>query len=201
MDLANQAIETLRRVRFPVYAVPPSQWNGDVMVRGVWADRKHALSITMSYDDDISVEKPHRQIEIVSTGAEGMSKRASAHTFLLFDGSYETEIANFVNNISRKRLSEDRHGVPTSGPRRPLPAVSFKDPLFLDSVCFDDHPELRLCRVQTPHVEILFMGWNFEDDALIEFARKAHPIQEDEVLFKEIEGAEYAAWEKINKRR
>jgi hypothetical protein len=38
-------------------------------------------------------------------------------------------------------------------------------------------------------VEILFMGWNFEDDTLIDFARKARAVQEDEALFKEIEEA------------
>lgn len=152
MDLAKQAMETLRNARFPVYAVPPSQWNGDVMVRGVWGNRKHALSITMSYDDDIGIEKPHRRIEIVSTGAEGMTKRSPADMFLLFEASYETEIANFVNNISRTQLREDEYGVSMAGPRRPLRTVSFRDRLFLESVAFDDHPELRLYRVQTPHV-------------------------------------------------
>jgi hypothetical protein len=45
------------------------------------------------------------------------------------------------------------------------------------------------------------MGWNFEDEVLIEFARKARPIQDDEALFAEIEAAEYAAWEKIRQRK
>ena len=201
MDLAAQSIENLRRARFPVYAVPPSQWNGDVMIRGMWGGRKRPLAITMSYDDDLAVERPHRQIEIVSTGAEGMTKRGPADAFLLFEASYETEIANFVDNISPTPLPEDRNGVTMSGPRRPLPTVPFRDRLFLESVAFDDHPELRLYRVQTPHVEILFMGWNFEDGSLIDFARQARPIQEDEALFEEIEQAEYAAWKKIERRR
>jgi hypothetical protein len=200
MDLARQAIETLRGARFPVYAVAPSQWDGDVMVRGVWGDRKHALSITFSYDDDLTVERPYRQIEVVSTGAEGMSKRPPSHTFLLFHGSYETEIANFVNNIAHTPLPEDRHGVPTPGARRPLPTATFRDELFLEGVAFVDHPELRLYRVQTPQVEILVMGWNWDDESLTEFARKVRPIQGDEALFAEIEAAEFAAWAKIEKR-
>lgn len=201
MDLAKQAVETLKKARFPVLAVPPSLWEGDVMVRGVWGEKKHALAITISYDDDIAMDRPDRQIQIVSTGAEGMSKRSPAHSFLLFDGSYEAEIANFVNNISRTRLPQGPHGTPMPGTRKPLPTVSFRDGLFLERVAFDDHPELRLYRVQTPQVEILVMGWNHDDAPLIDFARKARPIQEDEALFDEMEKAGYAAWDKIEKRR
>lgn len=200
MDLARQAIETLRKARFPVYAVAPSEWDGDVMVRGVWGDRKGALSITISYDDDLTIERPQRQIQVVSTGAEGMAKRAPSHTFLLFHGSYETEIVNFVNNIAHTPLAEDRHGVPMPGARRPLPTSTLGDELFLERVAFVDHPELRLYRVQVPQVEILVMGWNWDDEPLMEFARKVRPIQEDEGLFAEMEAAEFAAWAKLEQR-
>lgn len=201
MDFAKEAMETLRNARFPVYAVPPSQFDGDVMLRGTWGDRKHALAITMSYDDDLSVERPARQIEITSTGPEGMSKRAPAHSMLLFEGSYETELANFVNNISPRHLPEDEHGVCQAGRRYPLPIAELGNGRFLERVAFDEHPELRLYRSQTPEVEVLFLGWGFDDDTLIDVTKKARAIQEDEGLFKEIEAAEFQAWEKINARK
>lgn len=201
MDLARQAVETLRSVRFPVYAVPPSKFEGDMMVRGTWGDRKHVLAISLSYDDDLAAERPDRQIQIVSTGAEGMTKRAPIDSFLLWDGSYETEIANFVNNISSAPLPEDAHGVSLSGPRQPLPTVEFRDGLFLERVAFTDHSQLRLYRVQMPQVEILVMGWNWDDEPLTGFARQARPILADAALLEDIARAEYAAWEKIHRRK
>lgn len=33
MDLAKEAMDTLRNASFPVYALPPSRWPGDVHVR------------------------------------------------------------------------------------------------------------------------------------------------------------------------
>jgi hypothetical protein len=200
MDLAKDAIETLKAARFPVFAVPPSRWDGDVMVRGVWGGSKHPLGVTISYDDDLSVEKPERQIEIISTGAEGMTKRHPAHTFLFHEASYETELANFVENIVRDRLRRAEHGIMSAGARRPLPAVSHGEGLWIERAAFEEHPKLRMYRVQTPPVEILVLGWDWDDEALVEFTRLARPLQEDASLFAEFEGAEYAAWEKINKR-
>ena len=200
MDLAKQAIETLKNARFPVYAVPPSQWDGDVMVRGVWGNRKHPLSITISYDDDLSVETPQRQIEIVSTGAEGMTKRSPAHSFFLHEVSYETELANFGENIVRGRLRRGAHGTLLAGPRRPVAPVRFGEDLWIERAAFEEHTELRLYRVQTPRVEILVLGWGWDDEALVDFARQSRPIHDDDSLFREIEQAEYAAWNKIEKR-
>ncbi|MDP9069275.1 MAG: hypothetical protein M3N53_13150 [Actinomycetota bacterium] len=200
MDLARQAIETLRNARFPVYAVPPSDWTGDVMVRGVWGDRKHALAITMSYDDDLAVETPDRQIEIISTGAEGMTKRSPPHTFLLHEASYETELANFVENIGRGRLRQGPHGMLQAGQRRPLEAVAFDKGLWVERASFDEHRELRIFRVQTPRAEVLVLGWNWDDDALVTFTQRARPIQHDQALCAQIEAAEYAAWKKIEGR-
>lgn len=190
MDLAKQAIQALRNARFPVYVVPPSEWHGDIMLRGVWGDKKHALSITISYDDDLAIERSERQIEVVSTGPEGMTQRAPAHAFLLHEGSYEVEIANFVNNIAQRPLPEDRYGTTLPGDRRPLPTVPFRDGLFLERMAFERHPELLLYRTQIPQVEVLVKAWNWDEESITEFARKARPIQDDEELFQQIEDAD-----------
>lgn len=200
VDPAKEAMETLRSASFPVWAVPPSEWDGDVMVRGVWGEPKHPLSITLSYDDDISVERPRRQIQIVSTGGEGMTRRHPAHAFLLFEGSYDSEIVNFVNNIYPARLPQDDNGTPSSGPRRPLPPLPFSNGSFLEGVAFENHPEFLLYRVQIPIVELLFMAWNFEEEFVVDLARKAQPVRQDAALLQEIEQAGSAAWKKINER-
>jgi hypothetical protein len=127
------------------------------MVRGVWGNRKHALAITMSYDDDLAVEEPERQIEIISTGAEGMTKRSPAHTFLLHEASYEDEPANFVENIVRGRLRRGPHGVLEAGPRKPLQAVPFSD-LWIERVSFEEHGELRMYRSSRPASR--FSSWD-----------------------------------------
>jgi hypothetical protein len=200
MDLAKEAIETLKAARFPIFAVPPSRWNGDVMVRGVRGGTNHPLSIKISYDDDLAVERPERQIAIISTGAEGMIKRHPAEAFLLHEASYNTELANFVENIVRDRLRRSEHGSPLAGARKPLAAVAHSEGTWIERTAFEEHPELRLYRIQTPRVEVLVLGWNWDDEALRESTRLCRPIQEDASLFAEIERAEYAAWEKINTR-
>lgn len=170
------------------------------MVRGVSGDKTGPLSISISYDDDIAVQRPHRQIQILSTGIQGMKQRSPAESFLLFEQSYEMEIANFVSNVAVTRLPQDENGTPLPGTRRPLMTVDFRDGLFLERVVFVEHPELLLYRVQTLRVEILVMGWNWDEDFLTEFARKARRIQEDGSLFEEMKRAEEATWKKINSR-
>jgi hypothetical protein len=220
VDLAREAIETLRAADFPVYAVPPSRWHGDVMLGGVSGGRKHPRSIHMRYDDDLGTDRPERRIEVTSTGAEGLSRRAPFESFLLSEHSYSTEIVNFVNNIRVEPLPErpiagsERFNAeevdgkkvprkvcrPSAGPRRLIDAVPFIEGSQMERVAFDELPELRLYRAQIPQVEVLILGWGWDDDSLEQFASSARPINEDATVFAEIERAEFAAWDKIRDR-
>lgn len=221
MDLAREAIETLRNALFPVYALPPSEWPGDVMLGGVSGNGKHPIAISLRYDDDVCVERPHRRIVITSTGAEGLSHRAPHESFLLWEHSYSAELMNFVYNITDERFPErpvpgserfnaemvDGKRVPrtvyleSAGPRRLIDAVPFTDGYQMERVAFQERPELRLYRVQMPEVEILVRAWNWDDEFLRGFMSSVRPINEDEELFAEIERAEYAAWQKIRQRK
>jgi hypothetical protein len=220
VDLAKEAIETLRNAAFQVFAVPPSLWPGDVMVGGVSGDKRHPLSIHMRYDDDLLIEHSSRRIQITSTGPEGLSKRAPFESFLLWEHSYCAEILNFVHNISTERLPErpipgsERFNaeivegkvprtvqLPSAGPRRLIDAVPVADGYQMERVAFEERPELRLYRTQTPRVEILVLGWGWDDEPLREFMSSARSIRNDENLFAEIERAEFAAWEKIRQRK
>lgn len=219
MDLAREAIETLRNAVFPVFAVPPSEWPGDVMLGGVWGDAEHPLSIHMRYDDDLLVEHPPRRIEITSTGPEGLSHRAPHETFLLWEHSYGA-IINFVHNIRTEPLPErpipgsERFNaemvdgklvprvvhLPSAGPRRLIDVVPFVDGYQMERVAFDEMPLLRLYRAQMLDAEVLILAWGWDDQALSSFASSVRPINDNE-LFADIERAEYAAWKKIRERK
>lgn len=221
MDLAKEAIETLRNAAFPVYAVPPSDWPGDVTVGRVWGSSKHPLDIDIRYDDDLIVERPKRRIEVTSTGIEGLGHRAPQDRFLLWEHSYSSNLINFVYNISAERFPErpipgserfnadmvDGKMVPrtvhleSAGPRRLIDAVAFTDGYQMERLAFEERPELRLYRVQMPEVEVLMLAWGWDDEFLTEFISSARPIRDDDALFAEIERAEYTAWEKIRQRK
>lgn len=218
MDHAKEALETLRNATFPVFAVPPSRWHGDVMVGGAWGDSKHPLSIRLRYDDDLLVEHPTRRLETTSTGPEGLSHRAPHEAFLLWEHSYSSAIINFVHNITREQLPErpipgsERFNaemvdgkrvprtvhLPSAGPRRLIDAVPFLDGYQMERVAFDETPKLRLYRSQMLDVEIVLLTWGCDDDEeLHRFITSARPIKDDGSLFAELERAEYAAWEKL----
>jgi hypothetical protein len=218
MDFARKAIETLRGARFPVYVVPPSKWHGDVMVGGTWGSSKHPLSIGLRYDDDLVIERPARRIEIWSTGTEGLGHQSPSDRFLLWEHSYTTNLANFVNNIPSERLTErpipgsERYNreidgtprtvhLPSAGPRQLIDAQSFDGGYQIERVAFDEYPKLRMYRVQMPEVEVLMLAWGWDDDALREFMASARSLREDDALFAEMERAEHAAWEKIRERK
>lgn len=209
---------SLKDATFPVYAVPPSQWPGDVMVGGVWGQ---SLAVTLRYDEDLRVEHPGRRIEITSTGIEGVTHRAPQDRFLLWEHSYSSPIINFVYNITTERFPErpirgsERYNadmvdgklvprvvhLPSAGGRRLIDARPFANGYQMERVAFDEYPLLRLYRVQMPEVEVLALAWAFDDDSLSEFVSEARPITGDETLFLEIERAEYAAWAKIRHRK
>lgn len=221
MDLAKEAVETLRNAAFPVYAVPPSEWPGDVMVGGAWGSSKHPLDIDLRYDDDLMVERPERRIEVTSTGIEGLGLRAPQDRFLLWEHSYSSNLKNFVYNITTERFPErpipgserfnaemvDGKMLPrtvhlaSAGPRRLTDAVPFTDGYQMERVSFEERPELRLYRVQMPELEVLMLAWGWDDEFLREFMSSARPIKDDQKLFREIEQAEYAAWQKIRQRK
>lgn len=218
MDLAAEAIETLRNIAFPVYAVPPSEWPGNVMVGGVLGK---SLAITLRYDDDLLIERPTRRIEVTSTGIEGLAHRPPQDRFLLWEHSYSTDLINFVYNISPDRFPErpipgserfnaemvDGRMVPrtvhleSAGPRRLIDAVPSTDGYQIERVAFEEWPQLRLYRVQMTEVEVLMLAWGWDDDFLEELMSSARPIKDDDALFADIERAEYAAWERIRARK
>ncbi|HWC14876.1 MAG TPA: hypothetical protein VG929_09800 [Actinomycetota bacterium] len=221
MDLAKESLGAIRNAGFPVYAVPPSEWQGDVMVGGVWGDSKHPLAVGVRYDDDLLRHRPARRIEITSTGIEGLGHRSPQHRALLWEHSYSPNIQNFVYNISDKRFAEqpipgtERYNadmidgrlvprvvsLPSAGPRRLIDAVPFTNGYQMERVAFAEYSQLRLYRVQMVEVEILMLGWAWDDEPLTAFMRTARSVRDDNTLFAEIERAEYAAWEKIRQRK
>jgi hypothetical protein len=178
MDLAKEALQTLRNAAFPVYAVPPSRWSGDVMVGGEWGTSKHPLAIQMRYDDDVLFERHQRRIEITSTGPEGLSHKAPHEMFLLWEHSYSSAIINFVHNVSDDRLPQraipgsDRFNaemvggrrvpktvhLPSAGKRHLIDAIPFLDGYQMERVAFDEWSELRLYRAQMLDAEILMLA-------------------------------------------
>lgn len=175
----------------------------------------------MRYDDDLTVEKPVRRIEVTSTGIEGLGRRAPQDRFLLWEHSYRSNLINFVYNISSERFPQrpipgserfnadkvDGKMVPrivhleSAGRRRLIDATPFTDGYQMERVAVEERPELRLYRVQMPELEILMLAWGWDDEFLRDFVSSARPIKDDEKLFGEIEQAEYAAWKKIHQRK
>lgn len=221
VDLAKEALETLRSAKFPVFAVPRSRWAGDVIVGRTWGNTKHPLSVTMRYDDDLLIEHPTRRIEITSTGPEGLSHRAPDDAFLLWEHSYSSAIINLVHNIRGEVLPErpipgsERFNaemvdgrmiprtvhLPSAGRRRLIDVVPFIGGYQMECVAFDEKPKLRLYRAQMLAAEVVMLAWGWDDDEeLRQFITSARPIKDDEGLFAEIERAEYAAWRKIRER-
>lgn len=220
MDLAAEGLETLRNCRFPVYAVPPSRWDGDVMVGGATGNGV-PVAIDIRYDEDLLIDKPSRRISIASRGLLEPIERSPAESFLLWEHSYRTNVVNFVENIERGRLAErpvigsERFNadmidgklvpkivhLPSAGPRRLADAIPFRDGFHIERVAFEHVPELGLYRIQMPDVEVLLLAWRFEDAFLAEFISSVDPVMETKGLYEEIEGAQYAAWEKIKQRK
>lgn len=208
MDFAAEAVATLKNAAFPVYAVPPSQWPGDVMVGGSWGSSTKPLDIDLRYDDDLMVERPTRRIEVTSTGIVGLSHRSPQDRFLLWEHSYSYSRSNrsrepkkYNATMVEGQLVPRVVHLPSAGPRTLLGAHPFGDGFQMERIAFDEYPDLRLLRAQMVEAEVLLLAWGHDDDYLVEFMSKARPINADARLFAEIERAEFAAWDKINRRK
>lgn len=215
MDIAEDAIETLRNAPFPVYAVPPSKWPGDVMLGGVWG---RSLSISIRYDEDLKVERPGRRLEIETTGPEGLARRPAHDTDLVSEFSYRNQITNFTHPF--RKLAErpvpgserfnadivDGRMVPkvihlaSAGRRRLLKPRPWGDEAQVHPVEFEEHPELLLYRIQPSEVEVLVLSWDYEDAYVSELISELQPIGKEGPLFGEIARAEHRAWERIRER-
>lgn len=172
MDLAKEAMDTLRNAPFPVYALPPSRWPGDVMLGGVWGE---SLSIRLRYDEDLRIEQPGRRIQIETTGPQGLGLRLPHDVDLVSGFSYGNQIINFTSPfteleerpvpgserfnadlIDGKMVPKVIH-LPSSGPRRLLEPRPFRDEAQIEPVEFEEHPELRLYRIRLPEVEVVVL--------------------------------------------
>lgn len=200
MNFAQEAIKALHNTAFPVYAVPPSEWHGDVMVGGLSGNKIRPLSIRLRYDDDLLAEHPSRRIEIGSIRTRD-PRESPAEGSPHEEHAYVIEIANFANNISPVKLADDVNGMPRTGTRRLMDAIPSIQGYQMDRVTFDEYSELRLYRIQMPEVEILTLAWGWDDESLTEFMSLARPISADDNLLGEIERAEQSAWEKIRQRK
>lgn len=218
MDPANEGLESLRKCRFAVYAVPPSAWSGDVMIGGATGNGA-PVAIRIRYDDDLLADEPSRRISISSRGLLTEAERSPADGFLLWEHSYRSNIVNFVHNVTDRRLPErpvvgserfNAHMVdgklipkqirlPSAGPRRLIDAIPFRDGFHIERVAFDEVKELRLYRIQMLEVEVVMLAWNHDDDFLAGFMSAAEPVMQTEGLYEQIERAQRAAWEKLKK--
>ena len=215
MDLADQAIETLRKAPFPVYAITPSDWPGDVMLGGVWGK---SLAISLRYDEDLRNEQPGRRIEIETTGPEGLTLRPSHETDLASEFSYANQIINFTHPFTRlderpvpgsERFNADLINgkmapkvihLPSAGPRRLFEPQPFRDESLVEPVEFEEHAELRLYRIRLTEVEIIVLSWGYEDAHLAELISELRPLGKEGALFEAMEKAERRAWDRINQR-
>jgi hypothetical protein len=217
--MAAAGIERMKNAAFPFYAVRPSQWTGDVMIGGGWGPDGHPLSIWLRYQDDLMVEWPSRLFEIVSTGSEGLGHRAPMDVDLGGEFSYPNEIRNFVNWFTKlqdrpvpgsERFNADMVDgklvpktvyLPSTGPRRLLPTRPFGDGGEIEPVVFDEHSQLRCYRVRLPEVEVIAMGWGYDDHYLSSLIAAMRPVDHDAETLDELERAQRASWEKIRARK
>ena len=216
VDLADQAIETLRKARFPVYAIAPSGWPGDTMLGGAWGQ---SLAISLRYDEDLRNEHPERRIEIETTGPEGLALRPPHEVDLASEFSYSNQIINFTHPFMRlperpvpgsERFNADLIDgkmvpkvihLPSAGPRRLLEPRPFRDEGLVEPVEFEEHPDFRLYRLQLPEVEVIALSWGYQDDHVAGLISEVQPLGKEGPLFEEVARAEYAAWEKIKERK
>lgn len=219
MSVADEAVETLRNAAFPVWAIPPSQWPGNVLVGGVWGSSAHPLSITLRYGDDFVEERPSRQMEIVSTGTEGLEHRSPRDRELAWEFSYANQIINFTHTFTEleerpvpgsERFNADLVDgkmipkvvrLESAGPRRLDEPLPFSEGHMVEPVTFEHHPALRCYRIRMPGVEVFIMSWSYEDAFVSESVLKLRPITDDPELFAEVERAAHAAWERIRQRK
>lgn len=219
MNFAHEAVETLRNAAFPVYAIPPSEWPGSVMVGGVWGSSKHSLSITLRYSEDVIKERPSKEIEIVSTGPEGLEHRSPQDRELEWEHSYRSEIVNFTHPFTEledravagsERFNADMVDgklvprtvyLPSAGPRRLAEPRPFRNGHEIEPVTFEQYPELRCYRISTAEVDVFAMSWGYEDRFVTELLEKLRPLNDDPELFAEMERAEYSAWQRIRQRK
>lgn len=219
MSLEAEALETLKNAAFPVYAIPPSEWRGDVMVGGAWGSSKHPLAITLRYDEDLGKERPREEIEIVSTGREGLEHRSPQDRELGWEFSYANQIINFTHPFSQleerpvagsERFNADMVDgklvpktiyLPSAGLRRLAEPRPFRDAAEIEPVTFELHPEFRCYRIAMPEVEVFALSWGYEDQHVTELLGKLRPIKDNPELFAEMERAEYAAWQHIRGRK
>jgi hypothetical protein len=213
VDIEAEAVQSLRAAAFPLYAVPPGAWDGDVYFSGSWGTTKHPLNIRLLYVGDAGAERCERGIEIICTGGEGIESRGP--TDLDDEHSYSNEVVNFVHRFAgrlpdRRVPGAERHTgpgqvvrVPSAGPRHRLRPrkIVLDGGTELERVSFSHHPELRVYRALRPGVEILILGWGFGDQDLESFANQLVPVVEDGDAFADLERGEHAAWEKIRERK
>ena len=220
MDMVQNGIQTIRNADFPVYAVTPSRWDGDVMFSGGMGTTKHPGRISLRYDQDVTQEPSSARIEIASAPGPESFGPAPMNEDLKDQFSYYVQLINFVHNATTQRLPErpvpgsERFNateidgrlvprtvyLPSAGPRRLLEDVALPDGR-VERVAFEEYPDLRLYRQHKDRGFVLVIGWGYDDDFLTNFVRLAHPMQDDAGLFAEFEQAQRSAWEKIYQRK
>lgn len=215
MNPAEEAIETLRNAVFPIYAIPPASWLGDVMLGGVWGK---SLAMSLRYDEDLRIEEPRRRIEIETTGPEGVALRPPYDVDLASEFSYGNQLINFTHPFTRlperpvpgsERFNADLIDgkmVPkvvhlrSAGPRHLLEPRPFREQGQVETVEFEEHLELKLYRIRLPEVEVIVLSWGYEDGYVSGLIHELRPIGKEGSMFPEIARAEYRAWERIKQR-
>ena len=219
MNLAGEAIETLRNAAFPVYTIPPSRWQGDVMVGGVWGSSKHPLAITLRYGEGVPQERRSRSLAVVSTGAEGLAHRSPRDRDLRWEHSHRTEIVNFTHGFTdleeRPVAGSERFNadmvegklvpkvvyLPSAGPRHLAEPLPFSQDDVIEPVTFEKHPEFACYRMSLSEVEVFAMSWGYEDASVAQLLTTLRPINDDAGLFAEMQAAENEACERIRERK
>lgn len=212
MDISKEGMNRLLNADFPVYAVPPQEWDGDVSISGGYGTSRQPGSVRLQYDLDVIEERPSHRIEIESIGPAIPEDLYAAD--LVNQLAYHTAIQNFVHPFepleerpvkgSEKFNAEMVDGrivlrtvhLPLAGARGSLePHGDF------DRVAFDEYPELRLYRSRRGEVSIVMLSWGFDDDFLGAFVETLRSIENDRALFDALARRHVASWERIRQRR
>ena len=212
-DMENQfnGMTLIEKTNFSVYAIPPSEWSGDVLVASAAGPAESPTSIKVLYIDDVLLNPSLTGFQVTTFGPNEAGRQLLAD--LGDERSYRNELVNFMSrfaSVPERAIVGARHhdsslklqpvSLPSAGMRHPIPSTrpQISSAIPTEWVSFPEHPLLIMGRGFAESEMILLLSWNVNISDLHYLTERISPVRAGTQLFSQIEAKEEVSRRKID---
>jgi hypothetical protein len=180
---------------FPIFVVPPEQWEGYAMLGGTGSTGQHEVrQIRFVYLD--TIPHPGRALAVHCRHPdEPQSVRRVAREedigVWLAGTSVDQDEMDLLGRVL-PRAQVDRlilRPAVDLGPRRYIGRVDLHGGWSAERWEYQDYPQLRLVRIRLPEVEVTLLGWTISEERLLSFASRLERLELGSDLLRRMSAA------------